>query len=123
MDREKILSRLQDRLYDELEGYTNAEIKNGTCLETIDKLTHSIKSISTVLAMEGYDQERSGARRWNGNSRMNYPYWNRGSNGDYEVGRSRGSDDEYMRTLMELRNMAPDEHSAQAIQRMIDERR
>lgn len=126
MERTKLLSRMLDRMYDELEAYAGAEIKNAECLNSIDKLTHTIKSITTVLAMEGYDDGSSGARNWNGyNARMYQPYRNRssGNGSGYESGRSMGTDDEFVNRLMEVKSMAPDEQTAQAIQRMINERR
>lgn len=126
MDREKLLNRMLDKLYDELEPYYNMEFKNGNCLDAVDKISHSIKSISTVLAMEGYGNGSSGNR--GGGMYSYHPYGNYdgshsgGMNGYYN-NRSRGADEEYIRMLMEIKNMAPDEHTAKEIQRMIDERR
>ena len=93
-------------------------------LQTFDyKLSHAIKSTETVLAMKGYDQDYSGDRG-TGNSgyRMSRRYGNRGS-GDYDGGRSGGTEDEFVHGLINLKSMAPDDHTAKAIQRMIDERR
>lgn len=125
MEHTKLLSRMLEKAYDELESCAGEGLKNENSLDAIDKLTHTIKSITTVLAMEGYDQESSGERRWNNNGRMGRSYNSRGSGErwGYDSGRSRGSDEDFMQSLMELKNMAPDEQTAQAIQRMINERR
>ena len=56
----KAMEDLRDMLCDELHNITEqGEITSGS-LEVIDKLTHSIKSIDTILAMEeaGYAKER-----------------------------------------------------------------
>lgn len=120
MDNVEIIERMQDKLYDELETYVDGELKSTSCLDAVDKLLHSIKSASTVLAMEGYDRGSSGVygRTYVGTG-GSYGYQQGGRRG-YDRGRSRGSDDEYMRHLQALKEMAPD---AQSIQRMIDERR
>lgn len=46
------MEMLRDRLCDELDELTSVEKINTSSLDTIDKLTHSIKSIDTILAME-----------------------------------------------------------------------
>lgn len=120
MDNVEIIERMRDKLYDELETYVGGELKSTSCLDAVDKLLHSIKSASTILAMEGYDRSSSGTTYvGTGGS---YGYQQGGRRG-YDRGRSRGSDDEYMRHLQALKDMAPDDRTAQSIQRMIDERR
>ena len=48
---------LREMLCKELDGITDmGEISNAT-LDAINKLTHSIKSIDTILAMKGYDHK------------------------------------------------------------------
>lgn len=46
------MEMLRDRLCDELDELTSVEKINTSSLDAIDKLTHSIKSIDTILAME-----------------------------------------------------------------------
>lgn len=75
----KGMEDLRDRLCDELMEVAEQEMTPST-LEVIDKLTHSIKSIDTIVAMEesGYSNER-GYSRYDGS-------YNRGS-----YARGRGS--------------------------------
>lgn len=48
---------LRDMLCKELDAVTDrGEISNAT-LDVINKLTHSIKSIDTILAMKGYKED------------------------------------------------------------------
>ena len=73
----KSMERLKDMLCDELEKMSSkGEITSGS-LDTIDKLTHSIKSIATIIAMEdaGYS---------------NYGSYDNGSydDGSYDYGRN-----------------------------------
>lgn len=56
------MMELKDILCDELAQLTNKvkqeQLTSGS-LDMIDKLTHSIKSVETVLAMNGYSSSRS----------------------------------------------------------------
>ena len=66
----KHMEDLRDMLCDELDNITEqGEITQGS-LEIIDKLTHSIKSIDTIMAMEeaNYSNDR-GYSRYDGYSR------------------------------------------------------
>lgn len=63
----KSMEDLREMLCEELHNITEqGEITSGS-LEIIDKLTHSIKSIDTIMAMEeaGYSNER-GISRYDG---------------------------------------------------------
>lgn len=69
-----VLEDIRNMLYNELECVAEmGQISNGSTLEVIDKLTHSLKSIDTIIAMNGYDEpdysQRSNAR---GNMRYSY---------------------------------------------------
>lgn len=46
------MEMLRDRLCEELDELTGVEKISTSSLDAIDKLTHSIKSIDTILAME-----------------------------------------------------------------------
>ena len=46
------MEMLRDRLCDELDELAGVEKISTSSLDAIDKLTHSIKSIDTILAME-----------------------------------------------------------------------
>ena len=103
------MEELKYMLCDELDEYTKeGRVKSMQDLDAINKLTHSIKSIDTILAMEDA-----------GYSGTNYSYGRgRGSNarrdsmGRYSSGRySRGTEnrealrEELMERLRELDNM------------------
>ena len=47
----KMLYELKDRLFKELEEISMQEEMTDTSLDIIDKLSHSIKSIETIIAM------------------------------------------------------------------------
>ena len=69
----KMMEELRDMLCEELENMTEqGEITTGS-LEIIDKLTHSIKSIDTILAMEeaGYSDDYKYSRYDGKHSRRN----------------------------------------------------
>ena len=50
------MMELKEILCDELNEYNGKRKLSYEDLDVIDKLTHSIKSIETILAMEGYDE-------------------------------------------------------------------
>ena len=61
------LHELCEQITDEISEATKKLNKNGGKmtagdLDYIDKLTHALKSIKTVIAMEDYDEDYSGAR-------------------------------------------------------------
>lgn len=96
------LYKLKDLLTDELEEYgRKGELSTGS-LEVIDKLSHALKSISTVIAMEdgGYsgtyrDHGSSYARRRDSMGRYSSRYNRRYSEAvDDMVGRLRALMDE-----------------------------
>ena len=74
--------QLYDMLCDELDEIAaKGELTAGS-LDTIDKLTHSIKSLGTIMAMEGHSNEGSYEGSYEGSNR----------GGSYARGRSyRGS--------------------------------
>ena len=72
----KAMEDLRDMLVNELHNIIEqGEITSGS-LDIIDKLTHSIKSIDTIVAMEeaGYQNERGYSRNDGG---YNDGYWRR----------------------------------------------
>ena len=81
------MMEIRDMLCDELEKFAEHGEVNASAVEMIDKLSHSIKSIDTILAMKGYSEddmryERGGSRR-SGRS-----YRNGRSNRSYRGGNS-----------------------------------
>ena len=51
------MHKLKDMLCDELDKITKKGELSAGSLDAIDKLTHSIKSIETIMAMEGYSKD------------------------------------------------------------------
>lgn len=94
----KSLEKIRDMLMEELDRCSRREELTSSSLETIDKLTHAVKSIDTIMAMEeaGYSNDGySYARGRQGNVRRDSMgrYSSRGYNsyGSYypEMGYSR----------------------------------
>lgn len=93
----------------ELEALEDEVAKNGITEKTaayMDKLTHTLKSLKTVEAMDGYSEDYTGsyARR-------------RDSMGLYTKSYSR---DAFADRLESLMNEAPDEETRQKMRRMLD---
>lgn len=55
--------KAKDMLCEELENLVKQDDINPATLDMMDKLTHSIKSLSTIIAMEEYDDDYSGEQR------------------------------------------------------------
>lgn len=73
------LEEIREMLMRELEGCAKEGISMKN-LEVIDKITHSIKSIDTIIAMGGYSNDGSYARRRDSMGR----YSRRGSYDSYD---------------------------------------
>lgn len=118
-----MMDKLRDMLCEELEKITKkGELSTGS-LDVVDKLTHSIKSIDTIMAMEGSSYENR--RGIGGNSRedrggsYNYSYERGGSYARRRDARGRYSrDDARMELAEELRNLESEMHDEEA-KRMI----
>ena len=122
----KELHELKDMLCDELKEYGKKDLTAGS-LDVIDKLSHALKSIETIIAMEEADGEYSGTyhvpRYRDGGSSYTRrgTYRRRDSMGRYS------RDDEYsgamddmadqLRTLMKD---APDESLKKDIRRVLE---
>ena len=111
---------LRDKLCKELEELSGHDLDMSS-LEAIDKLTHSIKCIDTIMAMEGYsrdgrsyDDEGGSYRR--GRSMTTGRYISRAS-GRYSRDYSR--DDRMREKLEEMMQDAPDENTRRELERLI----
>lgn len=51
---------LEEMLCDEIDRITERKELNSGSLDMLDKLTHSLKSIKTIEAMEGYSEDGYG---------------------------------------------------------------
>ena len=97
--------KLKDMLCEELEKITKKGELSAGSLDAVDKLTHSIKSIDTIIAMEEYSEddgmsyEGSYARGGRGGNRgnSNARGQKRDSMGRYSRNSYRGSYDGYSR--------------------------
>ena len=101
---------LKDMLCDELEKITRKGELTAGSLETIDKLTHSIKSIETIIAMHesGYSSK--------------YPHYEHSEKRD-RMGRYSRDDarDSMIHELRDMMHDAPDEHTKKRFQNFIRE--
>ena len=132
------LYKLKEMLSDELEAYgKKGDLSSGT-LEVVDKLSHALKSITTIIAMEeaeggnseaGYGgmyprMYRDGYGSYNrygrGSSYAGRRNARRDSNGRYsrEYGYS-GAVDEMVDQLNDMMQEAPNDQVKQDIQRLI----
>lgn len=101
------MEELKEMLVAELEKLTKKGELSAGSLDAVDKLTHSIKSIDTIMAMEGYSSEdysRTG---------MSYAR-RRDSRGRYADGYSR---EEIADHLRDMERNAYDNESRQMIRR------
>lgn len=124
--------QLYDMLCDELDQIAEKGELTAGSLDTIDKLTHSIKSLGTIMAMEGYSNEgsyegsyegRSNARGGNrGRSNRGSYARRRDSRGRYSRERGYSMDDKkehIMEKLEDLMHDAQDSKTRMAIEEAI----
>lgn len=119
------MHELKEMLCDELEQIANKGELTAGSLDTIDKLTHSIKSIATVMAMEdadySYDDGMGGMNSYRGASYAR----RRDSRGRYSRnmrGRRYSRDDETEKMVMKLEKMmneTSDQNARKAIEQAI----
>lgn len=126
------MEELRDMLCAELEKITKKGELSAGSLDVIDKLTHSIKSIDTIMAMEdagysnesGYSYARGRGRNARRDSMGRYSRDNDGSynymDGSYARGGNRGysrtdAKEELAMDLRELKRDAKDSETAQMI--------
>ena len=118
----KELYELKECLKKELMEYGGQDITSGS-LSTIDKLSHALKSIETIIAMEEADEEYSGTYRMPRYYREGYD-----RNGSYaRNGRSYRREDGYSGAmedmadqLREIMKDAPDESLKKDIRRILE---
>lgn len=135
-----VYEELKDMLCKELEEITRKGELTAGSLETVDKLTHSIKSIETIMAMNEYNDDYSYERDGNMSNARGYrnsrPYRDGGVS--YARGRGRNakrdSMDRYSRDggysyddakadmideIKEIMHDAPDEQTKKEFQRFV----
>lgn len=122
----KELHELREMLMDELSSITGKGELTAGSLDTVDKLTHSIKSIDTICAMEEADGYSYDGMNYSDRG-MSYADRNRDSRGRYSRtgnrysrrGYSRADKKELVEELRELMNETSDSRSRMAIQNAI----
>lgn len=131
----RYIEDLKEMLCDELDKIASkGELTAGT-LDTVQKLTHSLKSVETIMAMEGYGDsyddwsyedgsyERGGNRGGGRSNRRGRDSMGRYTNRSYaRNGRSRRmySGDDMEQKITELMNEADDPKVRQALQKALD---
>ena len=134
----KAMHELREMLDLELDKITRSGDLTASKLDLVDKLTHSIKSIDTIMAMQEYSDDDysyndgySNARGRRGNVKRDsmgryaregrgYSYRDRGySRRDYS--RDDGAKEDAMQKLQDLMNETSDSHVRMAIQKAMDE--
>ena len=115
------MEELKDMLVDELDEVTAKGKLTAGDLDTVDKLTHSIKSIDTILAMDGYsnDYRYDGGMSY-ARKRDSLGRYSRENRNGYSRGYSYGKES-MIQELRELMNDAETEKEREAIGRCIDE--
>lgn len=130
------MHELKEMLCDELEEIAEKGELTAGSLDSIDKLTHSIKSIATVMAMEDADYSydngnMGGMNSYRGGSYRGGSYAQRRNSrgqysrrGSYRSGRRGGysRDDETDKMVMKLEKMmneTQDQNARQAIEQAI----
>ena len=98
---------LKEMLCNELEKVTKKGELSAGSLDIVDKLTHSIKSVETIMAMNGYSH----------NSYRHRDSMGRYSNRYYD-GYSRDKD-QFISELHDMMESAPDEKMRQDLKRFI----
>lgn len=120
-----IYEEVKDMLCDELEKIAQKGELTAGSLDIIDKLTHSIKSIDTIIAMQDYDSDYS--NEYDGNSNRYYPRYSyrrgRDSMGRYTSRGGRYSraeaHEEIVKELRDIMNDAKDENVKNEIKKAV----
>jgi hypothetical protein len=119
--------KLKDMLTDELEEYGRKGELSAGSLEIIDKLSHALKSVTTILAMEDSEQSNWGyppySREQNRGSNRGNSYTGRSNARRDSMGRySReysGAVDDMIDQLRTMMDEAPDQSTRAEIQRLV----
>ena len=101
------MMEIRDMLCDELEKFAEHGELNASAVDMVDKLSHSIKSIDTILAMKGYSEDDMSYR---GGS------YGRGNRNSYERGGYRGNN----RRGRSYRGYSMAEHKDRIIEQLED---
>ena len=126
--------KLKHQLCKELEEISEkGDINNGS-LDAIDKLTHSIKSIDTIMAMENAGYSNYSRNAYDGGSYDSYDSFARGRSpmtgryvsregNDYSRRYSNMSSDQFMHDIESLMESAPDDNTRNQLRKMMADMR
>ena len=124
----KALHELREMLAKEIDEITKKGELTAGSLDTVDKLTHSLKSIDTIIAMNGgdeYSQRGYDGGNMGGNYSGYYPRYSYARGGQRRMANGRYSRDDgrenMIRQLEDMMNDAPDEKTREAIRRCVDQ--
>lgn len=121
---------IKEKLCRELENYADKGDLSVGDLDTIDKLAHSVKSLATIMAMEGYSGEYSGEYSRKYSRGYSNEYSGRGSSRESSGARRRDSMGRYsrddgmehiVRSMRELMNKTSDPRAKDAIRQAVSE--
>lgn len=118
----KSYEKIKEMLCEELEAIAKKGELTAGSLDTVDKLTHAIKSLETIIAMneyseDGYSNRGSYDGNMNSNSYARYGNVRRDSMGRYSRDEA---NDEIINRLNEVMNDAPNEQTKQEIRKLIN---
>lgn len=121
------MNDIRDMLCRELSDISKKGELTAGSLDTVDKITHAIKSIDTILAMDNYSEDysrddgsRSSYRRGNGNYSRNSYARRRDSQGRYSSDRySQDARDDMISELRELMNETHDDMTKSEFRKFI----
>ena len=117
----KSYEKIKEMLCEELEKKNKKGELTAGSLDTVDKLTHAIKSLETIIAMNKYSEDgysnRGSYESRNGNSYARYGNVRRDSMGRYSRDEA---NEEIINRLHEVMNDAPNEQTKQEIRKLIN---
>lgn len=118
----KSYEKIKEMLCEELETIAKKGELTAGSLDTVDKLTHAIKSLETIMAMNEYSEDGYSSRgsydgNMNSNSYARYGNVRRDSMGRYSRDEA---NDEIINRLHEVMNDAPNEQTKQEIRKLIN---
>ena len=117
----KSYEKVKEMLCEELETIAKKGELTAGSLDTVDKLTHAIKSIETIIAMNEYNDDgysnRGSYENRNGNSYARYGNVRRDNMGRYSRDEA---NEEIINRLHEVMNDAPNEQTKQEIRKLIN---
>lgn len=114
----KHMEDVREMLCDELDRFGEQKELSAGSLDTIDKLSHAIKSIDTIMAMEngGYSKDYMPSYGERGYSMQRRDSRGRYSRNSYRDSRGYSYDDGIVDQLHEVMESATDQHTRKVIQ-------